>query len=194
MIYTAIEVVIEKTVRRLRLREYQYDIEDFVEDAADALRHIGAEKVYEEKVQKLVINNYNAPIPLDCQHIMDVTPCTYDWRESGSFIEVLNVPDGTEVTIKYQAMPTDTRGYILVPNDVAVQEAIMWYLIRNMTMQQEIKHIGFQMAEVEWQWRCRSARASLNAWSINQAYKAYINYVQLGPVQGAVLNRTKNLD
>ena len=205
MIYETVEVVIDKTIRTHRLKEWQFDIEELVEDIAEALKLIGAAKVFEEKVATIEINGGYGPLPKDLQHIKSLLPTGLKYRESGSFIE-MDEADGTEVTLAYQAMPVDARGYILVPDNAAVREAIMWYLTKILILQGEIKKIPFQMAESEWQWRCGSARADLNTWSIQDANNAYQDFVRLNPAKdqhlrdypnlgaGNTLDREKNLN
>ena len=101
-------------------------------------------------------------------------------------------------------MPTDYRGYILVPDSAPVRAAIMWYLVKVLIFQQEIKHIGLQFADSEWHWRCKSARGYLNALSIQDTNKAYNDFVRLNPLkdihlkdyiglgQPTTLTRTRN--
>ena len=182
MNYDVVEVVVNKLVSTFKLREWTYDLDALVEDIAEALKHIGAAKIYAEIVTPIEVNNLSAKIPRDCQNIKYVNAPNYPYRESGNFIEV-DEPDGTIVNIYYQAMPKDVRGYPLVPDSAAVREAVMWYLVKVLTLQREIKHISYQVAEAEWQWRCGSARADLNALSLHQVNQMYQNFVRLNPLK-----------
>lgn len=205
MNYDVIEVVIDQTIRRFRLREWQYDIEECVEDVAEALKLIGAAKVYREATATLTFASNIARLPKDLQNIKHLIPESTPYRESGSFIEA-DVADGTEIPLVYQAMPVDTRGYVLVPDNASVRAAIMWYLVGILVLQKEITHIPYGTAEAEWQWRCGSARASLNTWSLQDANKAYNDFVRLNPLKDVhlnnylglgrhnTLNRTKSFD
>jgi len=182
MNYDIVEVVIDRTIRTFRLREWQYDIEDIVEDIAEALKHIGAAKIYAELIATVTVTNKIAKIPRDCQNIKYVdTPNQY-YRESGNFIEI-DLADDTEVDIYYQAMPVDTRGYPLVPDNVAVRDAIMWFLAKVLILQKEITHVPFAQAEAEWQWRCGSARASLTSLNLQQVNRMYQDWVRLNPLK-----------
>lgn len=203
MNFDHVEVVIDKLVRTFKLREWVYDIEDIVEDVAEALKLIGAAKLYAEKVQSIEVNGKIAKIPRDCENIMSLIPVSQYYRESGSYIEV-DVPDGTKITMKYQAMPTDERGYPVVPDNAAVREAIMWYLVKILILQKEIASIPYNVAESEWNWRCGSARGELNALNLQQANRMYNDFVRLNPLKdvhdnnyeaigrGNTLDRTKN--
>jgi hypothetical protein len=205
MNYDPVEVVIDQLIRNFRLREWQYDIEECVEDIAEAIKFIGAAKVYSEKTATLTVNQYLAPLPKDLQNIKHLLPVSMPYREVGPFIQV-DVADGTEVTLLYQAMPMDSRGYILVPDSAPVRAAIMWYLVKVLILQQEIKHIGLDFADREWHWRCKSARGYLNAMSLQDVNKAYNDFVRLNPLKDVhlkqylelgkpnTLDRTRNLD
>lgn len=193
MNYDPVEVVIDKVVSTFKLREWTYDIEEFVEHIAEGLKLIGAAKVFEDKIAKVTINGGYGRLPLDLQHLKHTVPTHIPYRESGSFIEV-DVADGTEITIEYQSMPVDTRGYILVPDAVEVREAIMWYLAKILILQGEITVVGFGYAESEWQWRCGSARAALNTWSLQQAYRTYQDFTRLNPSKDAHMNNYENIN
>jgi len=203
MNYDTVEVTIDFLIRTFKLKDWQYDIEDIVEDLAEALKLIGAAKVFEEKTVNLTVNSMVAKLPRDCQHIKHLIPINQLYRESGNFLEI-DLPDGSQIPLVYQSMPVDARGYILIPDAAEVRQALMWYLVRNLTLQGEITRIGFQMADAEWDWRCGSARAALNVWSIQDANRAYNDFVRLNPLkdqhdkgyvevgQGNTLDRTKH--
>jgi hypothetical protein len=182
MNYDIIEVVVDKLVRTFGLREWQEDMDIFVEDIAEALKLIGAAKVFSEVTIELPVNGRIVKLPLDCENIMHLIPTAQHYQEHGGFI-VVDKPDGTVVTLKYQAMPLDTRGWPLVPDNAAVREAIMWFLVKNLTLRGEVNKITFQMAEQEWQWRCLSARGDLNAMSLQGVNKVYNDFVRLNPIK-----------
>jgi hypothetical protein len=182
MNYDQAEVVIDQVVRNFRLREWQYDIEEYVEDIAEALKLIGAAKIYQDKIAVIEVNSYVAPLPKDCQNIKSLIPMSTPYRESGPFIEV-DQADGTSITLSYQAMPTDARGFPLVPDSAPVRQAVMWYLVRILILQGEVKHIGLEFADAEWHWRCKSARSYLNVMSIQDVNKAYNDFTRLNPLK-----------
>lgn len=192
MNYDVVEVVVNKLVSTFKLREWTYDLESLVEDIAEALKLIGAAKVFAEILQPVEVNGMMAKIPRDCQNIKYVDTPNQPYRESGNFIEI-DKPDGTMVNIVYQGLPVDVRGYPLVPDTAPVREAIMWYLVKILTLQREIKHINYQMAESEWQWRCGSARADLNALNVQQVNQMYQNFVRLNPIKDAHQNNYEAL-
>ncbi|HEC44440.1 hypothetical protein LCGC14_0984240 [marine sediment metagenome] len=184
MNYDVVEVTIDKLISTFRLREWQYDIEDMVEDIVQALRFIGAQKVFAELAIPLTVNSKVFKLPRDCQHVMYIDEKSQYYRESGNFIEI-DKDDGTEVILYYQAIPVDTRGYPLIPDAPEVTEAIMWYLAKVLILQKEITHISYATADAEWDWRCGSARAALNSLNLQQVNQMYQNFVRLNPVKDA---------
>ena len=192
MNYDILEVVVDKTVRTFKLREWQEDMDVFVEDIAEALKLIGAAKIYAEVVIDLPVVGRMVKLPLDCENIMHLIPTAQSYQESGSYL-IVDKPDGTVVTLKYQAMPLDSRGWPLVPDNAAVREAIMWYLVKNLTLRGEVTRITYQMAEAEWQWRCLSARGDLNAMSLQAVNKVYNDFVRLNPIKDQHLKNYVNV-
>jgi len=180
MNYDNIEVVLDMVIRTFKLREWQYDIEDWVEDVAEALRFIGASSVYEEAILDVEVNNFAAKIPIDCIAIKYVDEPSKPWKKSGSFIQVDDV-DGTMVQIVYTKMPVDVRGYPLVPDNEVVRKAIMWYIVCNLVLQGEIKTINYQLADKKWNWYCGSARADLNSPSLNSWAGTARDFRRLNP-------------
>ena len=187
MNFDPLEIVLDLVIRRLRLKEWQYDVEDWAEDIGEGLRHIGAVKVYEQKIAELEVNNYSARIPKDCINIMHLDPMNKPYIESGSFIQT-DDPDGTIIKLVYQAMPVDVRGYPLVPDSTAVREALMWYCIKWMALRGEVKNVSFASADQEWQWSCGSAQAELNIMSLIRWNGVANDYTRLNPIKDAFAN------
>ena len=182
MNFDTVEVVIQRLVHTFRLREWVYDIEDLVEDIAEALKHIGAAKLFEDKVAVITINQQVGKIPRDCQHIKHLIPVSTPYKESGNFIQV-DQADGSTVTMVYQSMAVDSRGYPLVPDNAAVREAIVWYMAKILSLQGELPKVPFQMAEQEWQWRCGSARAELNVMGLVAWSGVANDYTRFNPIK-----------
>jgi hypothetical protein len=187
MNYDTVEVVIDQLTRTFKLKEWQYDIEECVEDIAEALKFIGAAKIYIDQVATLTVTGSLAPLPKDLQNIKHLIPINKSYIERGPFI-IVDDPDGTEIELAYQAMPTDSRGYILVPDSAPVRAAIMWYMIKILVLQGEVRSVNFQFADAEWHWRCKSARGYLNVMSLQDTNKAYQDFVRLNPLKDVHLN------
>lgn len=182
MNFDPVETVVEQTVRTFGLREWQYDIEDIVEDVAAALKLIGAAKVFENVYAKITINSMMGRIPLGCQNIKHLDPINTPYKEDGSFI-VIDVPDGTVVNLVYQGIPLDTRGYPVIPDNEPVRQALMWYIVKILILQGEITRVSLDYADQEWHWRCGSARADLNIMSLGDWNKVSNDYRRLNPIK-----------
>lgn len=182
MNYEPVEVVIDQLIRHYRLREWQYDIEECVEDIAEALKLIGAARIYINDTATLTVNNMIAPLPKGHLHVKNLIPICTKYKENGPFIEV-DLPDGSEIGVAFTRMPLDTRGYPLVPDDPSVRAAVETYMLKVLVLQGEVKHIGIAWVDAEWHWRCRSARAALNVWTLQQANGAYNDFVRLNPLK-----------
>lgn len=205
MNYDTVEVVIDQLIRTFKLKEWQYDIEECVEDIAEALKFIGAAKIYIDQVATLTVTGTVAPLPRDLQNIKHLIPIHTPYTERGAFL-IIDQADGTTVDLAYQAMPTDSRGYILVPDSAPVRAAVMWYMVKVLVLQGEIRSVNLQYADAEWHWRCKSARGYLNAMSLQDVNKAYNDFTRLNPLKDVhlkdyvevgkpnTLDRTRNLD
>lgn len=191
MNYDIVEVLIDKIVRTFRLRDWQYDIEDIVEDVAEGLKLIGAAKVFHPEIKTFTVASQTIKLPVECQHIMEVST-RIPYSETGRFL-TLNLPDGSPVTVKYQVMPVDERGFPLIPDNAAVREALMWYLVKNLTLQGEIKKVNFQTAEQEWQWRCGSARGELNVMDMQAWSEVSNDFRRLNPTKDQHLKSYKEV-
>ena len=190
------EVVIDKLIRSFGLQEWEYNLEDFMEDMADAMKHIGAEKVFAVRTCEIKVCNGTARLPRDLESIKTLIPAM-NYSHTGKFIEI-DLPNDSTITLSYQAMPVDERGFVLIPDNVAVREAVMWYLAKFLILQGVIKTVNFQFAEAEWQWRCGSARADLNVMNFTSWAKVQQDFVSLNnsssvdPNIRYILNREKN--
>jgi hypothetical protein len=192
MNYDPVEVVIDQLIRKFRLREWQYDIEECVEDIAEALKFIGAQKIYVDDSAILTVNGMLAPLPKGCQHVKGIDPASTPYKEQGPFIQ-MDVPDGTQFKLDYQSMPLDARGYPLMPDHPSVRAAVMWFLVNTLVLQGGIKHVGLQYADTEWHWRCKSARAYLNTWDVQTANKVFNDFTRLNPTKDAHLKNYQEL-
>lgn len=180
MNFDPIEVVVEQTVRTFAIRDWTWQIEDFVEDLAEGLKLIGAAKIFEDCIHTAVVASNMIKLPTGIQNIIEVYPKEYAYKEAPGFL-VVDAQDGVEMAITYQGMPLDARGYPVVPDNAPTRQALMWWLARVLILQGHVKTVSFEFAEREWQWRCGSARADLNVQSVGQWNKFANDYARLNP-------------
>tara|TARA_B110000285_G_C15063684_1_gene583837 strand:- start:349 stop:945 length:597 start_codon:yes stop_codon:yes gene_type:complete len=190
------EVVIDKLVRSFGLQEWEYNLEDLVEDIADAMKLIGAEKVFSVRTCEIKVCNGTAKLPRDLESIKTLIP-VMTYSHVGQFIQI-DLPTDSVITLCYQAMPVDERGFVLIPDNAAVREAVMWYLAKYLVLRGVVKTVNYPFAEAEWQFRCGSARADLNvmsftAWSkVQQDFVSLSSSSSIDPNIRYVLDREKN--
>jgi hypothetical protein len=191
------EVVINKLISTFGIKEHQYDFDVLVEDIAEGLKLIGAAKLFAIRHCDITVENKTFRMPRDLESVRSIYP-DIPYQQIGEFIQV-DVQDGQVVQLEYQAMPVDERGYVLVPDNVVVREAIMWYLAKILILRGEIKTVGYGFAEQEWQWRCGSAQATMNVMGISAWAKVQRDFVSLNPGSTSInpnirytLDREKN--
>ena len=75
-----------------------------------------------------------------------------------------NVPDGDVICVSYKGFAVDEEGFPEVPDNVAVKQALFWYLTMMLTLG-GFKHpeINFDKAEQRWIKYCGQAQSDL-AW------------------------------
>jgi hypothetical protein len=197
MNFEIVEVVIGKLTGTFKLKEYQYDFDSLAEDVAEALKLIGAAKLFAVRHCDMTVTNKTCRMPRDLESIRSIVP-DIPYQQIGEFLQI-DVPDGSIVELEYQAMPVDERGLVLVPNNAVVREAVMWYLAKNLVLGGMIKIVSYAFAEQEWQWRCGSAQATMNVMSISAWAKVQSDFVSLNPRSTSInpnikykLNREKN--
>jgi hypothetical protein len=173
------EVVIGKLTGVFNLKEHQYDFDSLIEDIAEALKLIGAAKLFAIRQCNVTVENKTFRMPRDLESIRSVHP-DIPYQQIGEFVQI-DIKDGETVQLEYQAMPVDERGYVLVPDNVVVREAVMWYLAKNLILGGTIKTVSYGFAEQEWQWRCGSAQATMNVMSISAWAKVQSDFVTLNP-------------
>tara|TARA_R110002050_G_scaffold27194_2_gene71070 strand:- start:552 stop:1184 length:633 start_codon:yes stop_codon:yes gene_type:complete len=183
MNFDIIEVVLDKYISTFRLKEEEYDKDILIEHCADALKHIGAARIYSKKVEEIEVQNRIAKLPLDCEHIMSLEPVTQKYFENGPNFITIDVPNGTKLNLVYQAIPMDSRGYPLIPGSVEVSTAVMWYLAYIQSLGGLHRNLNVQYTESQWQWYCGAARAALNVLNINQTQNVYNDFVRLNPLK-----------
>jgi hypothetical protein len=191
------EIVISKLISTFGIKEHQYDFDVLVEDIAEGLKLIGAAKLFAIRHCDITVENKTFRMPRDLESVRSIYP-DIPYQQIGEFIQV-DVQDGQVVQLEYQAMPVDERGYVLVPDNVVVREAIMWYLAKILILRGEIKTVGYGFAEQEWQWRCGSAQATMNVMGISAWAKVQRDFVSLNPGSTSInpnikytLDREKN--
>jgi len=185
--FISIKEVISKVYRDLNLQD-ESRWEDMIEWSAEALEQVGAYMQYVHKSETLTVENHRVALPCDFHKIVAIEHkgehlrylsgdfdtyyhqgdsknlrsfSSYGYNINSAFINT-NFKEGT-ITFAYIAMPTDSEGFPLVPNNISYKEAIFWYIAKKLMLGGfEHKIIGYELAEARWHHYCSQARGKAN--------------------------------
>ena len=82
-----------------------------------------------------------------------------------------------KICLSYMAIPTDDDCYPLVPQDISYQEAMFWYVYRQILLgnpQFKNNGIDYNFADQKWKYYCTQARNAANFPSIDK-YESFMN-------------------
>jgi hypothetical protein len=72
----------------------------------------------------------------------------------------MNVESGY-IMLAYQAIPTDTKGYPMIPDDVSFIEALYWYIVMKLYYPQwvagQVRDSVYYDARRSWNYYCKQA-------------------------------------
>tara|TARA_R100000742_G_C4278800_1_gene102107 strand:+ start:1569 stop:2453 length:885 start_codon:yes stop_codon:yes gene_type:complete len=89
-----------------------------------------------------------------------------------------------KICISYMAMPTDEECYPLVPADVSYQEAMFWYVYKQILLSSpKFKNNGidYNFADQKWKYYCTQARNAANFPDIDRMESFMNQWVRLIP-------------
>lgn len=95
-----------------------------------------------------------------------------------------SVPDGDNICIMYQAFPVDDDGFPLIPDHYAVNEALFWYITKNLMLggfSHPDKSINYMLAEQQWLKYCTQAENETSMFDIPKMQSFINQWVQLIP-------------
>tara|TARA_R100000700_G_C3176805_1_gene151806 strand:- start:1119 stop:2003 length:885 start_codon:yes stop_codon:yes gene_type:complete len=82
-----------------------------------------------------------------------------------------------KICISYMAFPTDEECFPLVPQDISYQEALFWYIYKQIllsTPRFKNNGIDYNFADSKWKYYCTQARNAANYPDIDK-YESYMN-------------------
>jgi hypothetical protein len=173
-----LEQVVRKVVGDFNLHSTDIPWQSMIDWIAYGLNQIGAYAQYESKTILLKYDNYSALLPGDF-HRVDADKFTVPHKIQMDMIYFK--PKSGEIYLHYLAMPTDERGYPMVPDDNEYLNALYWLIVSKMILRGDIKHpeISFMYADERWSGAIRSARASANMGDIQAIQRRANNSRQL---------------
>jgi hypothetical protein len=156
-----LEHVVRKVVDDFNLNTTDIPWESMVDWIAYGLTQIGSYAQYAQKSATLTYTNYGALLPGDF-HRVDADKFTVPHRVH--FDKILFKEKEGTIILHYLAMPTDSRGFPMVPDDNEFINALYWLIISKMILRGDLKHpeISYQYADDRWTGAIASARAAAN--------------------------------
>ena len=196
----SIKVIFDKIMRHPLLQDLS--IETIVDYSIDFMRIVGVPSMFEEKVEKVEVINYRASLPCDYYqmiqiraldpnynilgafryssdsfHMSDTKPeyADYSYKVQGNII-YLSVPNGL-IEIAYQAIPIDSDGYPLIPDNSSFTRALEAYIKKqHFTILFDLGKIGngpLAQVQQDYAWAVGDCQSEFNRLTIDKAESFY---------------------
>lgn len=196
----SIKVIFDKIMRHPLLQDLS--IETIVDYSIDFMRIVGVPSMFEEKVEKAEVINYRASLPCDYYqmiqiraldpnynilgafryssdsfHMSDTKPeyAAYTYKVQGNII-YLSVPNGL-IEIAYQAIPIDSDGYPLIPDNSSFTRALEAYIKKqHFTILFDLGKIGngpLAQVQQDYAWAVGDCQSEFNRLTIDKAESFY---------------------
>ena len=196
----SIKVIFDKIMRHPLLQDLS--IETIVDYSIDFMRIVGVPSIFEEKVEKAEVINYRSSLPCDYYqmiqiraldpnhnilgtfryssdsfHMSDTKPeyADYSYKVQGNII-YLSVPNGL-IEIAYQAIPIDSDGYPLIPDNSSFTRALEAYIKKqHFTILFDLGKIGngpLAQVQQDYAWAVGDCQSEFNRLTIDKAESFY---------------------
>ena len=196
----SIKVIFDKIMRHPLLQDLS--IETIVDYSIDFMRIVGVPSMFEEKVEKAEVINYRASLPCDYYqmiqiraldpnynilgafryssdsfHMSDTKPeyADYSYKVQGNII-YLSVPNGL-IEIAYQAIPIDSDGYPLIPDNSSFTRALEAYIKKQQfTILFDLGKISngpLAQIQQDYAWAVGDCQSEFNRLTIDKAESFY---------------------
>ena len=196
----SIKVIFDKIMRHPLLQDLS--IETIVDYSIDFMRIVGVPSMFEEKVEKAEVINYRASLPCDYYqmiqiraldpnhnilgafryssdsfHMSDTKPeyADYSYKVQGNII-YLSVPNGL-IEMAYQAIPIDSDGYPLIPDNSSFTRALEAYIKKqHFTILFDLGKIGngpLAQVQQDYAWAVGDCQSEFNRLTIDKAESFY---------------------
>ena len=196
----SIKVIFDKIMRHPLLQDLS--IETIVDYSIDFMRIVGVPSMFEEKVEKAEVINYRASLPCDYYqmiqiraldpnynilgafryssdsfHMSNTKPeyADYSYKVQGNII-YLSVPNGL-IEIAYQAIPIDSDGYPLIPDNSSFTRALEAYIKKqHFTILFDLGKITnpvLSQTQQDYAWAVGDCQSEFNRMTIDKAESFY---------------------
>lgn len=196
----SIKVILDKIMRHPLMQDVS--IETVVDYSIDFMRIVGVPAMFENKVEKVEVVNYRAPLPCDYYqvnqirildsnlnylgtfryttdsfHMSNIKPdfSDYTYKIQGNIIHT-SIPNGM-IEISYQAISTDGDSYPLIPDNSSFTRALEAYIKKqHFTILFDLGKINIQVlnqALQDYSWAVGDAQSEFNRMSLDKAESFY---------------------
>ena len=196
----SIKVIFDKIMRHPLLQDLS--IETIVDYSIDFMRIVGVPSMFEEKVEKAEVINYRASLPCDYYQMIQIRALDPNYNILGAFryssdsfhmsttkpeyadysykvqgnIIYLSVPNGL-IEIAYQAIPIDSDGYPLIPDNSSFTRALEAYIKKqHFTILFDLGKIGngpLAQVQQDYAWAVGDCQSEFNRLTIDKAESFY---------------------
>jgi hypothetical protein len=174
---TAVTTTTATTVPDSAVVEYAMDL--FDKNYADALAHINAYPVVREDIESLLTTTRSTNGTRD------------SYTASGDYTYVI-APGYIKTALQtgylmlsYQAVPTDTEGYPMIPDDESFEEAIYWYINMKLTYPEwkmgRVRDAVYYDAKSSWNYYRKQAYGNAMMPNIDQLESIKNAWIRLVP-------------
>jgi hypothetical protein len=149
---------------------------------ADALTKVNTDSITRDNLTVLLNNLYPSAGISSVDNITS-TPETYKYIITSNYIKT-NVRNGY-IMMAYQAIPTDTNGYPLIPEDVDFMEAIYWYITMKLMYPEwkagRVRDEVYYDARRSWNFNCKKAYGNAMMPNVDQLESIKNQWLRLVP-------------
>ena len=186
--YTNVKIILDKILRHPLMQDLS--LETAIDYTIDFMRIVGVPGMFEEKVERLVIDRYRAKLPCDYYKVIQVRfpngPALihstdsffmsgkggnqFTYKIQGNIIYT-SIEKG-ELEIAYLSIPTDSDGYPLLPDNSSFTRALELYIKKQwFTILFDLGKISpavLQNTQQEYAWAVGDCQTEFNRMSIDE--------------------------
>lgn len=176
----SVKSIIYKTVRDLGIGDKEIAWQDMIEWSAEALQQIDGYTQYIERLGvEIEIEDNMAKLPLDFYSAISNPHLVYKIQGDTIVTEKAN---GT-ICFNYLAFPLDEEGFMMVPDNIGYDEALMWKIATKLAMRGELHNpiLDLRYCEAKWNFYCKQARSMSNMLSADDTERFAQNRLRFKP-------------
>jgi hypothetical protein len=190
--FKSIKETISYVVMNLGLGDKQIPWLDFIEWGMYVLQQIRAYTQYEEKVGVIQLEHGRGKLPCDFYKALENPGLTYKLVND----TIITNASNSEISFNYLAFITDEEGFIMIPDIVSFDEAIMWFIASRLAIREELsnKQLTHQYCTQMYHMYVKQARARANELTEDQRATFAMNHLSFNTNIHAYLSGFKDLN